>query len=87
MNNCGTCKYWESNARSMFLPDFGKCHGIEMNYDHTEWTDKRSTAQLKEGSKHILAFVEDGSDYYAALICKKEFGCAMHREGKWNETI
>lgn len=86
MNNCGTCKYWESSARSMFLPDFGKCHGIEMNYNHTEWTDRRSTAQLKEGSKHILAFVEDGSDYYAALICKKEFGCAMHREGKWNET-
>lgn len=87
MKKCETCKNWEPNNRTMFLPDFGKCHGIGMNYSHTEWCDDEEATQLKEESKHILAFVEDGSDYYAALICKKEFGCAMHREGKWNEAI
>ena len=84
MNKCENCKHWEANNRTAFLPEFGKCHGIGMNYNHTEWIDNKQSVQLKENSKHIMAFVEDGSDYYAALICTKDFGCLMHQEGVYD---
>ena len=80
MKRCETCKHWEKRGKK-FLPEFGVCHGIGMNYDATEW--KEGVAALKAGYEHVKAFVEDGSDYYAALTPTKDFGCVMHEEGKY----
>ena len=82
MKHCETCKHWEKRAKK-FLPEFGVCHGIGMNYAETEWDKETGKIKLKQGSEHIKAFVEDGSDYYAALISTKDFGCVMHEEGKY----
>ena len=54
-----------------------------MNYAATEWSKEEDTVVLKAGCEHIKAFVEDGSDYYAALTPTKDFGCVMHEEGKY----
>lgn len=80
MKHCETCKHWEKRGKK-FLPEFGVCHGIGMNYGATEW--KEGGYALKAGYEHVKAFVEDGSDYYAALTPTKDFGCVMHEEGKY----
>lgn len=82
MKHCETCKHWEKN-KGNYLKDFGKCHGIGMSYAATEWSKEEDTVVLKAGYEHIKAFVEDGSDYYAALTPTKYFGCVMHEEGKY----
>lgn len=82
MKRCETCKHWEQHSRN-YLPQFGKCHGIGMNYGATEWSKEEGTLVLKAGYEHVKAFVEDGSDYYAALTSTKDFGCVMHEEGKY----
>ena len=82
MSRCETCKHWEQHSKK-YLPEFGKCHGIGMSYDETEWDKETGKTKLKQGSEHIKAFVEDGSDYYAALLPTKDFGCVMHEEGKY----
>lgn len=84
MKNCGTCMYWEY-TESRKLQGFGKCHGISMSWDATEWDQQTGCLVLTKENKHVKAFVEDGSDYYAALIPSKDFGCVMHVEGKYNE--
>lgn len=79
MKTCETCKHWEQN-RGSYLPDFGTCHGIGMSYRATEWLPEEEGSVLKKGYKNVKAFVEDGSDYYAALKPTKDFGCVMHEE-------
>jgi len=76
MKNCGTCKHWEE--KGSYIEGVGKCHGIKMRDEVTEWTTEGLI--VEEGN---LAFVTDGSDYYAALLPMKDFGCVMHEEGTW----
>jgi hypothetical protein len=82
MKRCETCKHWEKN-KGKYLPQFGTCHGIAMRYELTEWDKESGTIVLTEEAKHMKAFVTDGSDYYAALLPAKDFGCVMHEEGKY----
>ncbi len=77
--NCGTCRYWKEKQGN-YLPDFGYCNAITMSYDKTEWSTDKSKRVLKEEHKNVKAFVEDGSDYYAALLCTKYFFCNMYEE-------
>ena len=80
MKHCETCKHWEE--KGTFTKGVGKCHGINMIYDDTEWVNGGGRV-LRSGREHVTAFVEDGSSYYAALLPTKTFGCVMHEEGTW----
>ncbi len=62
MNTCGTCKFFGPASRND--PRFHPCELIKHgNETHATEADKG------------IAFVEDGSGYYAALCVKDEFGC------------
>jgi hypothetical protein len=74
MNTCGTCKYFGAQRKSMaegaderrYIPaPYKACGFMEM-----EWTygDTPST-------NGPIAFVVDGSGFYAALCVSEEFGC------------
>ncbi len=65
MNICGNCKYWGSVKDNHELEDetYKPCGVIQM-------VSKNPTA---------LAVVQDGSNYYAALKTKEDFGCNLHQ--------
>ena len=70
---CKNCKHWERNAtHHVWCDGYGTCSRIkfegeirEINLDHESVLDEEP------------AFVEDGSDYHAALRCGPEFGCIL----------
>lgn len=77
MNHCGTCKY--------FGPEI-----ITTGHLHDDDNDKPTGYHACEFIKHgngsahdydepplgsVLAYVEDGSGYHAALIVTTDFGC------------
>ena len=78
MKTCQTCKFWqqsESEQGSEF--GLGRCKAVPMFWDSTEWDEgfnRRVTAAFAE----TKAFVQDGSDYFAKLLTKPDFGCVMH---------
>lgn len=81
MNNCGNCIFWSHDQEDLVdhwcdnpTTVVKKCKKVQMFWDSTDWD--------KEGEKRIflnsnLAFVQDGSDYYAELLTKKDFYCNM----------
>ncbi|MGB8987986.1 MAG: hypothetical protein WCC37_15405 [Candidatus Sulfotelmatobacter sp.] len=75
MNTCGTCKYFGAQRESMaegadssgtYIPaPYKACGFMEM-----EWHFGDTPSQ-----KNAVAFVVDGSGFYAALCVSDEFGC------------
>jgi len=70
MTTCETCKYWEQ-AKS--YSSAKRCRKIELLWLSQEWD--KTTGKLKFKENTPLAFVQDGSDYYAELVTKPNFGC------------
>lgn len=72
MNTCGTCKYFGA-ARKLTLhePDLREANGPYKVCGLIEHHDYRSSL---EG---VLAYVVDGSGYYAALCVSEDFGCSQ----------
>jgi len=89
MNKCKTCKFWtKPESEYGEVPGVGRCTAMVMFWDATEWVEDSDFRQLKPQYKQALAFVQDGSDYYAALKTLPDFGCILHEsiEGVTNET-
>lgn len=75
---CKDCKYWEliSDYASV-NSEVKKCKRMKMFWDCTDWDDDCEKRIFTDDS---LAFVQDGSDYYAELLTKADFGCVMWEE-------
>lgn len=74
MNTCGTCKYFGAGEDLWPHSDVLKpCGAIKMGriYDY----DEEMNAVVKAPS--VIAYVCDGSDYYAALRVAEDFGCVL----------
>lgn len=79
MKLCKTCKHWEKSARGE-ISDIGKCKAVVMLWSATEWSDTGDGRVLKPEHAAKLAFVRDGSDYYAELQTLPDFGCVQHKD-------
>ena len=78
---CGTCKFWERSENQYGeIPGVGKCSAVVQFWDATQWEKKSNGRVLKKEYVGKLAFVEDGSDYYAALKTFDKFGCVQHEK-------
>ena len=79
MERCSTCKHWEKpDSHFCDLPGIGKCNAVVQAWDATEWTESGEKLWLKQEYAGLLAFVEDGSSYYAELKTLPDFGCVQH---------
>lgn len=80
---CENCKYWEAtDSYPVKGARIGNCKKIKMFWDCTKWSDESDDYDrvFKKEFKEDKAFVQDGSDYMAYLITKKEFGCNQFSE-------
>lgn len=82
-DTCRTCAHWEPPANEHVgeIPGVGTCHRVPQYWDSGMW-DEDGGRTLKEKSKSTLAFVADGSDYFARLLTFPDFGCVMHKKSK-----
>lgn len=73
---CADCKHWCQDVfrRVGEEPEVRKCEKIKMFWDSTDWD---STGDNRVFIDDSLAFVQDGSDYYAELLTKPDFCCIM----------
>lgn len=79
MNLCKTCRHWikpESDYGE--VPGTGYCQAVPQFWDVTEWADSCDERRIKPEYVGRLAFVQDGSDYYAAFKTLPNFGCVQH---------
>lgn len=81
MKTCKTCKFWEIPENQYGeVPGTGKCNAMPQFWDASEWVEDSDSRKIKPEYAGKLAFVRDGSDYYAALMTMPEFGCALHEK-------
>ena len=81
MERCKTCKHWEKPEGNYGeVPGTGKCKAAVQFWDSTEWVPDGGYGErkLKPEYEGRLAFVQDGSDYYAVLKTMPDFGCVQH---------
>jgi len=80
MGKCKTCKHWvkpESDYGE--VPGTGNCKAVVQFWNATEWNaPDYEERTLKPEYSTTLAFVQDGSDYYAELKTLPDFGCVQH---------
>jgi hypothetical protein len=78
VERCKTCKHWEKpESDYVEFPGTGKCKAVLQFWNATEWIDY-DKRMLKTEHAGKLAFVQDGSDYYAELKTLQDFGCVQH---------
>lgn len=69
---CRDCKHWEpprgTTSRNRLV---GKCKAAEMIGDHEKWGED----ELVYLDSEAKMYVADGSDYFAELLTRPEFGC------------
>lgn len=65
MKRCSTCK-WMAEPFPVVRQDLQLCQRIGL--------------ESKAGLRDSLAFVQDYTDYWAALYVRPNFGCVMHEE-------
>jgi hypothetical protein len=82
MKHCKTCLHWEKPKNDYGeVPGTGKCLAVVQFWTATEWADEDyANRKLKPEVVGKLAFVRDGSDYYAELNTLPEFGCVQHEK-------
>ena len=76
---CKTCAHWgfvDKEYRE--LPLLGVCKAVPQLWDATEWSAEAGERIVRKKYAGRLAFVEDGSAYYAALRTFADFGCVQH---------
>jgi len=85
---CKNCLYWnESDSNVIKNAKIGNCSMVKQFWDVTEWVENGKDEDgddvfIRDSKKeftHHKAFVKDGSDYFAELITKEEFGCNQWR--------
>lgn len=96
MGLCRNCRHYQAGAGGTYTSKsqtvkMGKCKRISMEMysyvesDETYMTVDYKTKQPTEKKmlfpmSFSLAYVEDGSSYYAALITAPEFGCVLFEQ-------
>ena len=85
---CKSCKHWEKpQSEHGEVLGLGKCLAVVQLWDATKWEDDDDPGVdvcfrvLKNEYKEKMAFVQDGSDYYAALRTFADFGCVQYERG------
>jgi hypothetical protein len=73
MNLCGTCKFWGSAGESK---TFRECNRIV--HDKFYYVD--GLDELDSFQEEHKAVTQDDHGYYAALKCRADFGCVLHKE-------
>ena len=71
---CSTCLHWEEYKDSVTSFPFGRCHRMKMYDEVAHWNDK-GERELKDPT--TLAWVEDGSSYFAAFYTLPTFSCCL----------
>lgn len=71
MVSCDKCKHWRRDTRAD-VPTHGTCQAVK----HIYWPNEQQREEL-------LAYVEDGSGYHAALRTRAEFSCSLFVDGAW----
>lgn len=80
MEQCKTCKHWEAPDNDKYgeVPGIGWCEAAPQYWTAAEWDEDGERRTLKPEHAGVLALVEDGSDYHAALRTFPDFGCVSH---------
>ena len=85
MKSCKTCKHWQADGHSDGHSDkqaaglgIKKCKAIKMFWDSTKWSREKDGLEFIDSAVQQTAFVQDGSDYWAALYTLADHGCTMH---------
>lgn len=79
MGYCKTCKYWQHLDKFPEIKGASECKKVVQAWGATQW-DENGQRVLKAEYKNQLFFVQDGSDYYAALLTYPDFGCIEYEE-------
>lgn len=74
---CKNCKHWQNDVVTYYNGEklqhpYGECKRIKMQFEIGDYLIDPESVLDEEP-----AFVEDGSDYHAALRCGPEFGCIL----------
>lgn len=69
MRNCGNCRHWEEYGSSKY----GACGRLKHHAERHGELDNGRT----DGPDDAAVLI-DGSDYFAALRCRSDFGCVLH---------
>lgn len=89
MNTCGTCRHWGSgkkNYGAVSVDDMFKPCGavIHTDDDNLLFVTESDNSKLSEETQAEIAAVRarkavvvDGSNYYAALKVREDFGCVL----------
>jgi hypothetical protein len=83
---CGTCRHWGIRVGSDIETDvdYRTCRAVKhvdrslLGDPDPEWDEEDDIAEKKKLREEHRAVVVDGSDYYAALKPKQDFGCVLH---------
>lgn len=81
MRFCKTCKPWQNDGHGeQRAAGLGvkKCNTVKMFWDSTQWSREKDGLQFIDSAMQQTAFVQDGSDYWAALYTLPNHGCTMH---------
>ena len=83
MQTCKTCTYWlPPESPYGEIRGVGKCQAVVQFWNATEWDYDETNdfgRRLRPEYADKLAFVQDGSDYYAELKTLPDFGCVQHK--------
>jgi len=88
MERCATCKHWQplgeeplrgtvtfkGRRHIWWKPNSGVCGRAGL----ASYKNSSNYLQPDDLSDESRMFVQDGSDYFAALITKADFGCVEH---------
>ena len=71
---CKNCKHWAEKEEN--VKGIRQCTRVSLFWDSTTWSKDDTPARvLREENKLDKAFVQDGSDYWAELVTREDFGC------------
>jgi hypothetical protein len=83
--NCGTCKYWkkpDDQRYSEVNKITGQCERLKMRDDATGWQRDANGVTIDFYKEGEIAYVNDSSDYWAALYPTAKFGCVLWEKGE-----
>ena len=75
---CDACKFWtppDTQFKGTVWGVLGKCRSAIPIWNATQMDDDDDNKVFTAKSEAKGAFVEDGSGYHAALLCRPNFGC------------
>lgn len=84
---CDQCKYWEKELNSNEgVKEIRECFKAKPLWDCCNWEEPDFKRVLKPEFKDFKLFVQDGSDYHAAMLTKADFFCAHFEKETDNGT-